>query len=274
MVGEERFRIERLLTELQTRTRRLNETLDAASRRAEAVRQKDSELQSRLAELTRERERLRDRVRQEGEDLLREGRRAIEEAIRRLRSSQAEKTSIRQAKEELQRIHEALPAAAPRPVAVELSAGQRIRIPHLGLEGQVVELRGRKVIADAAGMRLTLDRDSVATAGAEMPREQATSIAERKGEGWRWVAGPPEIRPEIDLRGLRGEEAWQKLDLLIDRAIPAGLKEINVIHGVGTGRLRQTLCDCLGKDPRVQAWREAPLDQGGHGVTIVTLAED
>ncbi|MHB8080412.1 MAG: Smr/MutS family protein, partial [Candidatus Krumholzibacteriia bacterium] len=77
---------------------------------------------------------------------------------------------------------------------------------------------------------------------------------------------------EIDLRGQRADEAWDRLDLLLDRAIPAGVPEILVVHGLGTGRLREALLERLAGDPRVARTEPAPQGRGGAGATIVHLA--
>ena len=75
------------------------------------------------------------------------------------------------------------------------------------------------------------------------------------------------------MRGARAEEAWDQLDLLLDRSIPAGVPEILVVHGIGTGRLRAFLHERLSADPRVASWTDAPVDRGGAGATLVRLAE-
>ena len=75
------------------------------------------------------------------------------------------------------------------------------------------------------------------------------------------------------MRGETGEEGWQRLDKLIDRAIPAGLESVHVIHGFGTGRLRDHLYACLKRDPRVKSFAEAGPGQGGGGATVVTLTD-
>jgi DNA mismatch repair protein MutS2 len=76
---------------------------------------------------------------------------------------------------------------------------------------------------------------------------------------------------ELDLRGMTGQEGWEHLDKLIDRAIPTGLSTLNVIHGFGTGRLRDYLYIQLKRDSRVANYREAAPGQGGGGATLVSL---
>ncbi len=268
-VGEERFQIERLLAELGTRARSLAESESEARQRAASLRRREEELAQRLAGIESERRELLAETRREGEELLREGRSRLERAVREIRSSGGDRVVTRRAREELERLSGSLPvAAAGEDRPPQLTAGQRVHIPHLGLSGRVIEVRGERVIAEAEGLRLTLNRDAVEAAA---PAEEGDAPAPAAG-GWRWRAGPPELQHEIDLRGQRAEEAWDQLDLLIDRSIPAGLDELLVIHGIGTGRLRSFLHERLAGDPRVSHFEDAPLDRGGHGATVIRLA--
>ncbi|PYP56049.1 MAG: hypothetical protein DMD44_13520 [Gemmatimonadetes bacterium] len=74
---------------------------------------------------------------------------------------------------------------------------------------------------------------------------------------------------EISLRGLRADEAEARLVKALDEAVLADLPYLRVIHGKGTGALRQLVHDILSADTRVERFGFAPPNQGGHGVTIV-----
>jgi len=74
---------------------------------------------------------------------------------------------------------------------------------------------------------------------------------------------------EISLRGLRADEAEARLVKALDDAVLADLPYLRVIHGKGTGALRQLVHDILSADTRVARFGFAPPNQGGHGVTIV-----
>lgn len=275
LVGEERFRIERLLGELSGRARALAEQEERARSEADLGERRARDLEARLADIEAERRRVLAEARQRGEDLLREGRRLVENTVRELRSAGGDDRTVRQAHRELGELARRLPPAPePEAAPADLRPGQRVRLPHLGLTGQVVEVRGDRVLAEAEGLRLTVDRGEVEPLPADAAGGPAGSDRGpvTAGGGWRWVGPPPEASPELDLRGLRAEEAWDELDRLIDRAIPAGLRELTVIHGVGTGRLREALHERLAADARVASFREAPLQRGGHGVTLVRVA--
>ena len=77
---------------------------------------------------------------------------------------------------------------------------------------------------------------------------------------------------EIHLRGLRVEEALTKLDRYLNHAFLAGLFSIRVVHGKGTGTLRQVVREQLAKHPLVKSFRYGDWGEGGAGVTIVELA--
>ncbi len=286
-LGEERFQLERLLADLGARARAAAEHEAEGRALAERLRDRESELEKRLAGIEKERRERLAAADREGEGLLAEGRRRMEQVVRDLRSAGADRESIRRGKESLRRMGESLKSRRPRPepAAVKpLEIGDRVRIPHLGVIGIVVEIRGEKLVADARGMRLTVERSNVtlldgaegsadSASGGTAARSADRSAAPVEKVGWNWGGPPPSTLQEIDLRGFRGDEAWDALDLLLDRAVPAGLSEIRVIHGVGTGRLAAHLRERLRSDARVVHFTEAPLDQGGHGVTLVRLAD-
>jgi DNA mismatch repair protein MutS2 len=77
---------------------------------------------------------------------------------------------------------------------------------------------------------------------------------------------------EVDLRGLRVDEADDVLLRALDAAVLADLPYLRVIHGKGTGALRDRVRDLLAADPRVTRAASAPANQGGTGVTVAELA--
>jgi len=275
MAGEERVQVENLLADLDRRARQqvsAQEELDIEIGKARTL---GGELEERLRGLKKERRGLMRKVSRQGEDLVRQGRRAIEQAVKDIKTSGAEPAVVKSARRRLDRLDRRLgpgPEEPPRPFAVE--PGQRVRIPHLGLIGKVVEVRGDRITATADGLRLTLTKAAVrpledAPSGADSPEDSPAGTGKGK---WAWHGDVGGAEPEIDLRGETGEEGWTRLDRLIDRAIPAGLETINVIHGFGTGRLRDHLYERLKQDPRVASFREAGPGQGGGGATLVYLA--
>lgn len=89
----------------------------------------------------------------------------------------------------------------------------------------------------------------------------------------RHLTVPPPPVNEVHLRRLTVDEALLKLDQYLHDAFMAGLYQVRVVHGKGTGTLRQTVREELAKHPLVKSYRPGGYGEGGAGVTIVELAQ-
>jgi DNA mismatch repair protein MutS2 len=79
---------------------------------------------------------------------------------------------------------------------------------------------------------------------------------------------------ELDLRGTTVEEGLARLESYMDAAILSELPYVRIIHGKGTGRLREAVRDSLRRDTRIRSWEEGKDSEGGAGVTVVKLTLD
>ena len=87
------------------------------------------------------------------------------------------------------------------------------------------------------------------------------------------VSKAREMSPEVDLRGLMVEEALERVDKFLDDAVLAGLPQVRIIHGKGTGALRKAVTEALRHDRRVESYRLGGVGEGGDGVTVAKLRE-
>jgi DNA mismatch repair protein MutS2 len=146
----------------------------------------------------------------------------------------------------------------------------------------VVEVRDARATVEANGLRLDVrvsdlelepersGRGESGGGGRRARRARARSAASSPGGGW---SGPSfEASPEVHLRGLRAEEVEGKLYPALDAAVQAGLASLRVVHGKGTGVLREVVVELLERDPRVLSHRPGGLGEGGGGVTVAELA--
>jgi len=297
LVGEDRYQLERLLQDLASRARAVAAQEEESRQRLAGLQRRQEELDERLAGLARELQQARAQVRQDGEELLRQSRRRLEEAVRDVRQSGGDRVVVQRARDRLREVAEAVrdvrqsggdrvgvqrarerlregaesrpdaaPAAMPRR---DLAPGHRVRVPRLGLEGQVVEVRGDRIGVLADGLSLNVERADVVPIAAEAPAAPAGPLV--TAASWTWDADDPGIPPELDVRGLRGEEAWERLDRMLDRAMPVGLAELTVVHGLGTGRLRDHLLGRLAADPRVASFHPGGERQNNLGATVIHL---
>ena len=82
-----------------------------------------------------------------------------------------------------------------------------------------------------------------------------------------------EMSPEVDLRGLMVDEALERVDNFLNDAMLAGLPQVRIIHGKGTGALRKAVTEALRRDRRVESYRLGGVGEGGDGVTVAKLRE-
>jgi DNA mismatch repair protein MutS2 len=85
--------------------------------------------------------------------------------------------------------------------------------------------------------------------------------------------GEADVPLEINLLGCSVEEALQSVDTVLDRSLLGSTRELRIVHGKGTGALRQAIMSALRDDQRVRRYQSAPLNEGGAGVTVVELKD-
>jgi DNA mismatch repair protein MutS2 len=157
-----------------------------------------------------------------------------------------------------------------RPVS-ELKAGDRVEVTNLGAAGVLLENpAGKKRVKVRMGEKEVSVSVSVLAGLAEGGEEAAQG---KKTTGM--VRRPPmqiqEASTVVDVRGRTAEEAREALVACLDQALLDGIPVVRIIHGHGTGRLRQVLRDYLKESPYVSAFRPGERAEGGDGVTVVNL---
>jgi DNA mismatch repair protein MutS2 len=179
------------------------------------------------------------------------------------------------------------PAAAERP---EWKVGDRARSRTGGWEGRVAALEkgGRRATLEAGGLRVTVEVDDLVPAiGAPTSTSGSTgTVGSGAGAGRGSGAGGDlassstaalrlararSVASSLDLRGARVEEALEALDRYLDDAAVAGLGSVTIIHGLGTGALRDAVRDAAAGHPLVRSARPGERGEGGDGATVVSL---
>ncbi|MFQ5606496.1 MAG: endonuclease MutS2 [Candidatus Zixiibacteriota bacterium] len=226
---------------------------------------------ARLEELERGVEEQKNTALSETEELVKNTRAELERIVREVRESQASKKTVQDAHLTIKAQSAALnemkaPRSVERSTAPEdIRPGDFVWINPLKVDGEVAELVGDDRLKVRVGNMLNLVNRSEVTR-ANLPPGQTSP--RRDPAGVRDETAP---MSEIHLRGLTVEEAKEKLDKFLDSAILSGLGQVYVIHGKGTGTLRKALTAYLKEHPAVRDLRLGDWNQGGAGVTVVTL---
>lgn len=143
-----------------------------------------------------------------------------------------------------------------------LEAGQRVRLQS-GTTGEVFETRtDGRIVVRVGSLKLVVESDSLTPISGPAPKKVV--IAERD---------PSEVATyELDLRGLTGDEAEQVTLAALDAAVLSEQPYLRIIHGKGTGVVRERVHQLLKRDRRVKSYGFAPSNQGGTGATVAEFA--
>ncbi|HEX9128360.1 MAG TPA: endonuclease MutS2 [Gemmatimonadaceae bacterium] len=266
-----------LLAELEARQK----SLAVAEQKAGEIFEDASDRASRVSERernVRERERAVEQAsRREARHYLLEARAEVERTIRDLKSaSEHGDEAAREARKrveslaneqgrELERLESETLSEPARRGNAEVSIGDFVEVETLGGRiGRVVEIRDDEAVVAVGVMKLAVPRGSLRPTGAESAAPEV-AVAVR--------GDLPEIHvaSEIDLRGMRVGEIDDIVMHAVDAAIRADLKSLRIIHGKGTGALRERVTEMLRKESRVTSFRLGAWNEGGAGVTVVEL---
>ena len=284
-VGTHELDVEKLRRELEQRHEKLQRVMRENERRQQKLDQllaKHEALQHSLK--AREKEIIQE-AKREARTLIKEANKKIEHTIRAIREKQAEKKATQKLRIELQAAapepEEPVSApvantsakkkkkgkgkAAPTVKILEddrpIQKGDWVKLKASDSTGVMVEIKGKQGVMESGSMRVRVKLNQLVRIA---PPETASS---------RSAVQIPlvQARLNLDVLGKRVEEALPALDLFIDQAHVAGLKTVRILHGKGTGTLRQAIRNHLKKIPFVTKFYDAGEEEGGAGWTICEL---
>ena len=276
--------------------------------------------ESQVEEIERERKAILARAKEQAEELLRESNRKIENAIREIRESQAEKEAAKRIREELNSFREEIsevdatqndemiarkikqiqerkarkeksraekneqarlkttetaPAgtSSNAPKAKDtLNVGDTVRIKGLTTIGRIESTDGKMVTVIFGDMRTKMRAERLERAEAPKKQEAPSAyMASSKTTRDTIDNRRQQFHQDIDVRGMRGDEAINAVMYFIDDAILVGMSRVRILHGTGTGILRTLIRDYLATVPNVAGFRDEHVQFGGAGITVVDL---
>lgn len=275
-ISAETAQVEEMLRQIENDRRKAREdqrVTEEARIKGESFRKR---YESDLAKLNQEKEELMRQAKAEARELLLEARRESENLLRRLKEASKEEMNeiVNEARQRLTqdiaRLEEK-PAKKIRQAKTEdrnlIKPGSRIRAVSLNQAGTVLEVNQDNLLVQMGILKATLSYEDI-----ELIEETAVkSQKPLKKTGATGLETAQSISAEISLRGLTVDDALYQLEKYLDQAVMAGLHKFRVIHGKGTGALRQAVQRYLRENPVVQSATFAEQNEGGLGATVVEL---
>lgn len=150
-------------------------------------------------------------------------------------------------------------------VEEEYSFKKGDRVKYKSSKGEIISIKGKKAfIENDMGMRVQVNITELRPSGNEPKIKQIKKAVVN-------VQKPSSGSVNLDLHGLRGDEAIEQLDKFLSDCLISGFDEVLVYHGIGTGRLSKLVKDFLIKHPKVKSFDDAHPSQGGYGAKVIKL---
>ena len=265
--------------------------------------------QKEMEELQKSRKEIIRKAKEEAEQLLQESNARIENTIRTIKESQADKEKTRLVRQELsdfrttmnqqaaketedkiaqqmqrlqekqQRKKEKKPAGAQEapqqkaPKFVTIVVNDYVKLKGQTTVGQVLEIHGKNAIVAFGSIKTTVKTERLERSTAPQKHDSSTAstfVSTQTHD--QMYEKKLHFKQDIDVRGMRGDEALQAVTYFIDDAILVGMDRVRILHGTGTGILRSLIRQYLDTVSGVRHFADEHVQFGGAGITVVDLA--
>ena len=300
--GEGYVGIERNLRKIARNRRALDEKLQKIKHTDKALETLTEQYQKELEDIKGKKKAILDEALQQAEDIVKGAGSQVEKTIRDIKESQAEKEKTKQARQELQGFVKAIeerkqkeqkvrdeyidhkieliqkrtkkkPSTPQQQRSAALNVGEKVRIKDSGMVGEVSKVSSKSITVIIGNISSTMSPDKAERISSNEFKEASktvfkpvyqkvdSSIRERKLN----------FSPELDIRGQRLSDALGIVSHYIDDAIMLDMHSVRIIHGKGTGVLRDEIQKYLKTVPGVASAVDEDIRHGGTGVTVVTF---
>ncbi|MDR2682551.1 MAG: Smr/MutS family protein [Dysgonamonadaceae bacterium] len=251
-----------------------------------------------LATMESQHKALTQQAKSDAERLLADANAQIERTIREIKEAQAEKEKTRAARKTLDAFKQSIrseetghgagdtvhekhpsprtvnraPRTAPPAPDAPVTVGDAVRIKGQRTAGEVLEIKGKKAVVAFGALKTSTQLDQLEKVGRnQLKKETPRSPILFAGSADAFSEKKLRFKPELDVRGMRGDEALQTVMYYIDDAIQCNAGRVRILHGTGTGALRQIIRDYLATTAGILRFQDEHVQLGGTGITVVEL---
>ena len=281
-LGAQQVNFEKLLKELDIERRVFAEKNMELGIKERKLAQQLAEYTARKTTLDNSEKQILNEAKQKAKLLLSDTNQRIENTIREIKESQAERESTKKVRAELERFTKK--NLKPEPVA-DLPPKVPVERESGAIEvGSFVKIKGQTAVAEVLALK---GKDAEVRIGELKSNIKLNRLEKVSSKTYREITGEKKARPamsgvdlnerqqnfsfNLDIRGKRGEEALGLVDQFVDNAVMLGYDELRIIHGKGDGILRSLVRSQLKGYKQVAAMQDEHADRGGAGVTVVKM---
>ena len=278
LLGENRDKMGELLVSLEKKMQESEELTHEYSRRLREIEKRERIYREQADNTDQKRKKILEKAYKDAGDIMRDANRRIEEAVEKVvQEGRENKEKIKEARKELEgakkeitekqhqfdeETEEEIFRSKDKP-----AIGDYVLIGESNTRGELVEISGRQATVMMNGMRVKAKLNKLTKTNP--PKKEKPSRFSRSYTTSNDL--DLSVKPSLDLRGKRGDEAITELTLYLDKAIARGLKQVEIIHGKGEGILHKLVNEYLENRAEVESFEIAPWESGGTGCTVANL---
>ena len=278
LLGENRDKMGELLVSLEKKMQESEELTHEYSRRLREIEKRERIYREQADNTDQKRKKILEKAYKDAGDIMRDANRRIEEAVEKVvQEGRENKEKIKEARKELagakkeisekqqhfeEETEEEIFRSKDKP-----TVGDYVLIGDSNTRGELVEISGKQATVLMNGMRVKSKLNKLTKTNP--PKKEKASRFSRSYSTSNDL--DLSVKPSLDLRGKRGDEAITELTLYLDKAIARGLKQVEIIHGKGEGILHKLVNEYLENRPEVESFEIAPWESGGTGCTVANL---
>ncbi|MFT8391826.1 MAG: endonuclease MutS2 [Sporolactobacillus sp.] len=272
-ISHETNQIDKMIASLEQNRKLAEQEAEEARRLKREAEEQEAELARKLASLEKNQDKILQDARDKAAQALKTARAEADEIIAELRGYRDRggvkehqlidaKTKLSHALDALNEQNKINTVSARQTIVKGFKPGDAVKIISFGQNGYIVE----KINDDEYLVQAGILKMNVKSADLKRVTEEKTV---RPVVNVR--TANQTVRPELDLRGERYEDAMHKVEKYLDEAMLAGYPRVSIIHGKGTGALRKGVTKLFEKNARIQSFRLGSEGEGGSGVTVVSF---
>lgn len=286
IVGSDYINMDKYLQDIARDRRYWERKRDEIRRERKRLEEITSRYETDLNAVNQQKKEIIAEAKQQAELLIAESNAKIEQTIRQIREAQADKEKTKQARQSLGEFREKVSVhssksslkgkidrqqkmkRSPQKSPLEdLRVGSSVRLKGQTSVGEVLEISGKKAVVAFGVIKSSVDVERLEHVSKNQLKKEVKSSNTRDLLHERKL----QFKQDIDVRGMRGDEALQAVMYFIDDALQLGVARVRILHGTGTGALRQIIRDYLRTVSGVAHFQDEHVQFGGAGITVVDM---
>ncbi len=266
-LGNKSYNLEQLIAELERHSQQLTKELQDVRQEKDSLESLRISYQAKIDSLQKEIKQIKSQAVTEAKEIVSKAHSTVERVVKEIKEQSAQKETVKTAKAEIKSLTTEMETLSDSFEAEQTTdslfdVGQNVRLKRSNTTGEILEIIDNNNFLVLMGdLKVKVHKRELKVVDQKPSLIAKHSIVEEKRE----------VKQELDLRGMYGDESVDAIDKFFDEAVLTGLHRVDIIHGKGTGALRKRVTEYLKHDTRVKSFRLGEWNEGGMGVTIVEL---